>query len=100
MHYYVIDLLFRKCGVWNGQISHEILWQLRKGTKRYNELKRTLPNITDKMLAQQLKELEAAGIIIRKVYPVVPPKVEYSLSEFGLRNSTYSSSNATMGYQI
>jgi len=60
-----------------------ILWQLRKGTKRYNELKRLLPNITDKMLAQQLKELEAAGMIKRKVYPVVPPKVEYSLGEFG-----------------
>ena len=60
-----------------------ILWQLRKGTKRYNELKRTLPNITDKMFAQQLKELESAGMIKRKVYPVVPPKVEYSLSELG-----------------
>lgn len=60
-----------------------ILWQLRKGTKRYTELKNTLPNVTDKMLAQQLKELEAAGIIERKVYPVVPPRVEYSLAEFG-----------------
>lgn len=60
-----------------------ILWQLSKGTKRYSELKRILPNITDKMLAQQLKELENDNIIIRKVYPVVPPKVEYSLAEFG-----------------
>lgn len=60
-----------------------ILWQLRKGTKRYHELKRKLPNITDKMLAQQLKELEAAGMISRTVYPVVPPKVEYSLAAFG-----------------
>ncbi len=61
-----------------------ILWQLSKGTKRYSELKRTLPNITDKMLAQQLKELEKDAIITRKVYPVVPPKVEYSLAEFGV----------------
>ncbi|MBH5320044.1 helix-turn-helix transcriptional regulator [Paenibacillus sp. GSMTC-2017] len=61
-----------------------ILWQLNKGTKRYSELKKTLPNITDKMLAQQLKELEKDNFIVREVYPTVPPKVEYSLAELGV----------------
>lgn len=51
---------------------------------RYGELSRTLPNITTKMLTQTLKELEADKLIIRKMYHVVPPKVEYSLSETGL----------------
>ncbi len=53
------------------------------GCLRYSELHRRVPNATDKMLAQQLRELEADGLISRKVYPVVPPKTEYSLTEFG-----------------
>ena len=60
-----------------------ILWQLRKDTLRYSELRKALPKITHKMLSQQLKDLEADGIIHREVYPVVPPKVEYSLTEQG-----------------
>ena len=54
-----------------------------QGTLRFSELKRTMPNITQKMLTQQLRELETDGIVYRKVYPQVPPKVEYSLSEEG-----------------
>lgn len=60
-----------------------ILRDLFTGTKRFNELKRSLTNVTQKMLTQQLRELENDGIIHRKVYPVVPPKVEYSLTELG-----------------
>jgi DNA-binding HxlR family transcriptional regulator len=60
-----------------------ILWHLRTGTKRYSELKRELPEISDKMLAQQLRELESDQIIIRTVFPEVPPRVEYKLSERG-----------------
>lgn len=61
-----------------------ILWQLMQhGTLRYSELRRGLPRITDKMLAQQLRELEADGLIGREVYPVVPPRVEYSLTDSG-----------------
>lgn len=60
-----------------------ILWQLRKGARRYTELRRSLPNITDKMLAQQLRELEAAGIVTRTVYPTIPPTVAYELAELG-----------------
>ena len=60
-----------------------ILWYLRSETKRFNELQKLLPRTTQKMLIQKLRELENDGIIERKVYPVVPPKVEYSLTEYG-----------------
>lgn len=61
-----------------------ILWHLHdKGTKRFGELKNLLPGITQKMLIQQLKELEEDGLIHREVYKQVPPKVEYSLTECG-----------------
>lgn len=61
-----------------------ILWHLGKeGTKRFGELRSLLPGITPRMLANQLRELEEDFIVYRKVYPVVPPKVEYSLTEQG-----------------
>ncbi len=61
-----------------------VIWHLmRDGTLRFNELSRHIPQVTPKMLTQQLRELEEDGVVIRTVYPVVPPKVEYSLSDFG-----------------
>ncbi|MCP5052088.1 MAG: helix-turn-helix transcriptional regulator [bacterium] len=60
-----------------------ILWHLNEKTTRFGELKRKMPKITQKMLTQQLRELEADGIVYRKVYAQVPPKVEYSITEFG-----------------
>ncbi len=60
-----------------------ILWILFQDTRRFSELKRMIPKITQKMLTQQLRELESDGIVHREVYPVVPPKVEYSLTEEG-----------------
>jgi len=61
-----------------------ILWYLgTEGTKRFNELKSLMPNITQRMLVNQLRELESDFIIHREVYPVVPPKVEYSLTDRG-----------------
>ncbi|HYE12079.1 MAG TPA: helix-turn-helix domain-containing protein [Patescibacteria group bacterium] len=61
-----------------------IIWHLgTKGTKRFNELKKLLPQITQKMLTQQLRELESDSLVERKVYPQVPPKVEYSLTDLG-----------------
>lgn len=60
-----------------------ILWYLRSETKRFNELQKLLPRTTQKMLIQKLRELEVDGIINREVYPVVPPKVEYSLTKYG-----------------
>ncbi|MED4228285.1 winged helix-turn-helix transcriptional regulator [Neobacillus cucumis] len=61
-----------------------ILWHLGKeGTKRFGELKALMPGITQRMLVNQLRELEEDLIVHREVYPVVPPKVEYSLTEHG-----------------
>lgn len=60
-----------------------ILRDLFAGTKRFSELKRSLNGVTQKMLTQQLRSLENDGIIVRQVYPVVPPKVEYSLTPLG-----------------
>ncbi|MGL5192460.1 MAG: winged helix-turn-helix transcriptional regulator [Chroococcales cyanobacterium] len=61
-----------------------ILQELFSGVKRFGELHRALAGITQKMLTQQLRELERDGIINRMVYAQVPPKVEYSLTEFGM----------------
>lgn len=60
-----------------------ILRELLVGMQRFNQLHRSLPGITQKMLTQQLRELEEDGIIHRQVYPQVPPKVEYSLTPLG-----------------
>jgi DNA-binding HxlR family transcriptional regulator len=66
-----------------GKWKTVVLWYLRKGPKRFSELKRHVPDITEKMLSLQLKELESHGIISRKVYPEVPPRVEYAFTEEG-----------------
>lgn len=60
-----------------------LLHLLHGGTKRFGELKRLLPEITQKMLTAQLRELEEQDIVKRKVYAQVPPKVEYSITEYG-----------------
>jgi len=66
-----------------GKYKVIILWHLVTGTKRFGELRKLIPQATQKMLTQQLRELETDSLIIRTVYPIVPPKVEYSLSELG-----------------
>ena len=67
-----------------GKYKIVILWFLyQNSVLRFNELHRLVPEATTKMLAQQLRELEADKLVERKVYPVVPPKVEYSLTPFG-----------------
>lgn len=66
-----------------GKYKSLILWKLAGGTLRFSQLRKEVPYATPKMLTQQLRELEAHGLIRREVFPVVPPKVEYSLTEFG-----------------
>jgi DNA-binding HxlR family transcriptional regulator len=67
-----------------GKYKSLILWHLIDNTLRFGELRKLIPQATPKMLTQQLREMENDGLIIRTVYPVVPPKVEYELSELGV----------------
>jgi DNA-binding HxlR family transcriptional regulator len=60
-----------------------ILFALLEGTKRFNELRRLIPAVTQRMLTSQLRELESQQVIVRTVFAQVPPKVEYTLSEIG-----------------
>jgi len=75
---FTLDLI---SGKWKGLV----LWYLQDGTLRYGEIRKKLGKITQKMLTQTLRELEADKLITRKVYPVVPPKVEYTLTKRGLK---------------
>lgn len=68
-------------GKWKGLV----LWHLRLKTLRFSQLQRRLRTVTQKMLTQQLRELEANGLIHRRVYAEVPPRVEYSLTDEGRR---------------
>ncbi len=78
-----------KCGiditlaVVGGKWKASILWHLAQGTMRFSDLQRQFSDTTRKMLTQQLRELEADDLVHREVYPQVPPKVEYSLTEKG-----------------
>ena len=67
-----------------GKYKALILWHLSSDTLRFSELRQRISKATPKMLTQQLRELEAQDLIHREVYPVVPPKVEYSLTGIGL----------------
>jgi DNA-binding HxlR family transcriptional regulator len=78
--YCPVDLTLSVIG---GRWKALVFWNLRNGTKRYGEIKKTLVGINDKMLAQVLRDLEKNGVVNRKVYEVIPPKVEYSLTKEG-----------------
>ena len=66
-----------------GKYKALILWHLSNGKLRFSELKKVITSATPKMLTQQLRELESQDLIHREVYPVIPPHVEYSLTELG-----------------
>ncbi|MHA3051976.1 winged helix-turn-helix transcriptional regulator [Acinetobacter sp. ANC 4640] len=71
-------------GLLDGKWKCIVLWHLLKlKVMRFNEIRKSIPNVTPRMLTNQLRELEEDGLIIRTVYPQVPPKVEYQLSELG-----------------
>ncbi len=75
-----VDATLRLIG---GKYKSLILWHLMDATMRYGELQKLVPQATPKMLTQQLRELEDDNLLTRTVYPVVPPKVEYSLTDLG-----------------
>jgi hypothetical protein len=70
-------------GFMGGKWKMVILWYLRKGPCRFGELNKLIPGITEKMLSIQLRQLERDGIVERKVFAEVPPRVEYSLTDMG-----------------
>ena len=67
-------------GKWKGLLLHQLI---QHGTQRFGQLRDLKPNLSARILTAQLQELEEDGIVVRKAYAVVPPKVEYSLSEYG-----------------
>jgi DNA-binding HxlR family transcriptional regulator len=75
-----LDVAMRFIG---GKWKTVVIWYLRNGKKRFSELKKQIPDITEKMLSIQLKTLEQDGVLRRTVYPEVPPRVEYELTDFG-----------------
>lgn len=83
LYYNPVEFAMDRIG---GTWKMPILWRLKDNIKRYSELKKDIPHITHKMLTSQLRELEEEGFVERKVYPVVPPKVEYSLTKRGKRS--------------
>jgi DNA-binding HxlR family transcriptional regulator len=70
-------------GLIGGKYKTLILWHLAEAKMRYSQLQKAIPKVTPKILTQQLRELEAEGLVHREVFPIVPPKVEYSLTSLG-----------------
>lgn len=68
-----------------GKYKMPILWRLKDKAWRYGELKKGIGKVTHKMLTEQLRQLEADGLVTRKVFAEVPPRVEYSITDMGLR---------------
>ena len=86
--------------VLSGKYKVEILFCLYLKTMRFNELLRHIPKASSKVLSQQLKELEADGIITKKVYPEIPPRTEYSLTETGRKTQPIIAAMYRWGEEI
>ncbi len=69
--------------LFGGRWKTDILWRLEDGPCRFNQLKRMIPGVSQKMLAQQLRQLERDGIVQREHFPEIPPRVEYSMTPVG-----------------
>ena len=74
----------RAIGALGGKWKLHITYHLMQGVMRFGELHRAIPGVTQQMLTTQLREMEADGIVVRTVYPQVPPKVEYALTATGM----------------
>ncbi|MEZ5016148.1 MAG: helix-turn-helix domain-containing protein [Flavipsychrobacter sp.] len=82
LYYNPVEFAMDRIG---GTWKMPILWRLKDRIMRYSELKKDIPHITHKMLTSQLRQLEEEGFIHREAYPVIPPKVEYSITQRGKR---------------
>jgi DNA-binding HxlR family transcriptional regulator len=97
LYYNSVEFVMDRIG---GTWKMPILWRLRNNTLRYGELKKTIPKVTHKMLTSSLRELEEEGFIHREVYPVVPPKVEYSLTDRGKRTIPVIAGIREYGFEL
>ena len=97
LYYNPVEFAMGRIG---GTWKMPILWRLKDKTLRYGELKKDIPHITHKMLTSQLRELEEEDFINRKVFPVVPPKVEYSITERGRRSIQIIESIRAYGLEL
>ena len=97
LYYNPVEFAMDRIG---GTWKMPILWRLKDKVMRYSELKKDLPRITHKMLSTQLRELEEEGFITRKVYPVVPPKVEYTITKRGMRSIRVIDSIRNYGLEL
>ncbi len=97
LYYNPVEFAMDRIG---GTWKMPILWRLRDKTLRYSELKKTMPKVTHKMLTSSLRELEEEGFLNRTVYAVVPPKVEYSLTERGKRCIPVISIMRNYGFEL
>lgn len=81
--------LLRSCGIAytlsliGGRWKPTILWELAAGPRRYNELRKGIPDVSERVLVHQLRELEQAGLVTRSIFAEVPPRVEYALTDLG-----------------
>ena len=97
LYYNPVEFALDKIG---GTWKMPILWRLKDKILRFSELKRGMPRISDKMLTSQLRDLESNGFINRKVYAVVPPKVEYSITEKGKKVIPIINTIRTFGLEM
>jgi DNA-binding HxlR family transcriptional regulator len=85
--------------VLGGRWNLIVLYWLADGTRRFSDLQRLIPDVTHKMLTSTLRQLESAGLVDRRVYPEVPPRVEYSLSDHGYSARPVIEAVRTWGHQ-
>lgn len=97
LYYNSVEFVMDRIG---GTWKMPILWRLRDKTLRYGELKKTMPKVTHKMLTASLRELEVDGFINREVFAVVPPKVEYSLTDRGRNTIPVISDLRQYGFRL
>ncbi len=97
LYYNSVEFMMDRIG---GTWKMPILWRLRDKTLRYSGLMSTMPKVTHKMLTSSLRELEADGFIVRKVFAEVPPRVEYSLTDRGLRSIPIISELRKYGFNL